>query len=211
MQNQAFDVELPKLPRFPCSFAQPDDITAHITILMKVIKFVLTDVCRESQRHAYYRLTYEEHVEFTIDPNLSKRSATAKYHDGLGYDMNGYSRLIMERLNRNIAKKNIDYGQENTGKSWPSYIDVLNVFVRCRAAGSFSNLCTVLSLSLQCVCTIITLSTTKIDKKNIGDYIQTEVRHGVVPNTFNNCLSWMEVFKLVEYLFSPLPEHETII
>jgi hypothetical protein len=139
------------------------------------------------------------------------RTATVKYHDGLGYDMNGYSRLIMEGSSRNITKENIDHTQEDTVKALYSSIEILNAFVRRHAAALFSSLCTVLSFSLQCVCTTITLSTTKMDYTNIGGYIQTEVRHADVPNTFNNRVSWMEVFELVAYLFTSLREQETIM
>ncbi|KAI7890736.1 uncharacterized protein EV154DRAFT_481862 [Mucor mucedo] len=154
MLNQALDVELSNLPRFLCSFAQPGNIATYPIILMKVILFVLADVCSEWHSHEYYQssdhrqllgfqwceIPIKEHVEFTIDPYSWIRTATVKYHDGLSYDMNGYSRRIM-----------------------------------------------------------------------IGGYKQTKVRHADVPNTFNNCVSWMEVFELMAYLFTFLQEQETIM
>ncbi|KAI9473538.1 MAG: hypothetical protein EXX96DRAFT_309868 [Benjaminiella poitrasii] len=152
----------------------------------------------------------DEQVEFIIDPNSWMRTATVKYHDGLGCDMNGYSRLIMEGSSSSITKENIDHTQEDTVKALYSSIEILNAFIRRHAAASFSSLCTVLSFSLQCVCITITLSTTKIDYTNIGGYIQTEVRHADVPNTFNDRVSWMEMFELVAYLFTSLREQETI-
>lgn len=128
------------------------------------------------------------------------RTATVKYHDGLDYDMNEYSRLIIEGSSRNITKENIDHTQEDMVKALYSSIEILNAFVCRHAAASFSSLCTT-----------INLSTTKMGYTSIGDYIQTEVRHADIPNTFNNRVSWMEVFELVAHLFTSLREQETIM
>lgn len=153
----------------------------------------------------------EEHVEFTIDPNSWMRTATIKYHDGLGYDINGRGRLVMEALSSSIAKEDAEHTQGDTVKALYASIELLNSFVRRHAAASFSNLCSVVSFSLQCVCTTITLSTMNMDYNNIGGYIQTEVCYTDVPYTFNNRTSWMEAFEVVAYLFTSFREPLTIL
>ncbi|KAI8375812.1 hypothetical protein BD560DRAFT_445639 [Blakeslea trispora] len=91
------------------------------------------------------------------------RTAPVNHHDGLGYDMNSYSRLILEGLSRNITKENIDHTQEDTVNALHSSIEIWNAFVRRHATASFSSLCTT-----------IALSTTKMDSTNIGSYVQTK-------------------------------------
>ncbi|CEP13584.1 hypothetical protein [Parasitella parasitica] len=117
----------------------------------------------------------------------------------------------MEGSSSSITKKNIHHTLEYTVKALYSSIEILNAFVRRHAAASTSSLCTVLSFSLQCLCTTITLSTTKMDHTNIGSYIQSKVRHADVPNTFNDRETWMEVFERVAYQFTSLREQETIM
>ncbi|KAI8883835.1 hypothetical protein K501DRAFT_183669, partial [Backusella circina FSU 941] len=90
-------------------------------------------------------------------------------------------------------------------------IELLNSFVRRHCSASFSSLCSVLSFSLQYVCTTITLSTTEVDYSNIGGYIQIEVRHANIPNNYNNHVSWIVAFELVAYLVTSLREQETIL
>ncbi|CEG84516.1 hypothetical protein RMATCC62417_18307 [Rhizopus microsporus] len=153
----------------------------------------------------------EEHAEFTIDPNSWMRTATVKYHDGLGYDLNGHGRLIMEGSSRSITKEDIEHTQGDTVKALYASIEILNSFVRRHAAASFLSLCSIVSFSLQCVCTTITLSTTSMDYNKIGGYIQTEVRYADVPNTFDSRASWMEVFELLAYMFTSLREQKKIL
>lgn len=153
----------------------------------------------------------EEHVEFTIDPNSWMRTATVKCHDGLDYDMDGHGRLIMEGSSRSITKEDIEHTQGGTVKALYASIEILNSFVRHHAAVSFLSLCSVVSFSLQCICTTITLSTTSMDYNKIGGYIQTEVRYADVPNTFDNRASWMEVFELLAYMFTSLREQQSIL
>ncbi|EIE85694.1 hypothetical protein G6F46_002002 [Rhizopus delemar] len=153
----------------------------------------------------------EEHVEFTIDPDTWMRTTPIKYHDGVGYDINGCSRLVMEGSSSSTLKEDVDHTQDDTIKTLYASIEILTSFLRRYATASFSSLCSVVSYSLQCVCTTITLSTTILDPDNVGSYIQKEMRSVDIPLTFNKCHLWMQVFELVAYLFTSLREQEIIL
>ncbi|KAI8384405.1 uncharacterized protein BYT42DRAFT_544311 [Radiomyces spectabilis] len=101
---------------------------------------------------------------------------TNKCYDGLGYDLHGRIRLVMEASSNNVTEDNIEHTQEDTVKTLHASIEILNSFIRRYAAASFSSLCSVVSLSVQCLCTTITLSITTMDCDNIGAYIFIEVR-----------------------------------
>ncbi|KAI9004836.1 hypothetical protein CLU79DRAFT_777938 [Phycomyces nitens] len=112
----------------------------------------------------------EEHVEFTIDPNTWMRTTPIKYHDGVGYDINCHSRLVMEGSSSSTLKEDLDHTQDDTIKTLYASIEILTSFLRRHATASFSSLCSIVSYSLQCVCTTITLSTTVLDHLTIAIY-----------------------------------------
>ncbi|KAG1036903.1 hypothetical protein G6F43_012961 [Rhizopus delemar] len=153
----------------------------------------------------------EEHVEFTIDPDTWMRTTPIKYHDGVGYDINGCNRLVMEGSSSSTLKEDVDHTQDDTIKTLYASIEILTSFLRRHATASFSSLYSVVSYSLQCVCTTITLSTTILDPDNVGSYIQKEMRSVDIPLTFNKYHLWMQVFELVAYLFASLREQEVIL
>lgn len=153
----------------------------------------------------------EEHVEFTIDPDTWMRTTPIKYHDGVGYDINGCNRLVMEGSSSSTLKEDVDHTQDDTIKTLYASIEILTSFLRRHATASFSSLYSVVSYSLQCVCTTITLSTTILDPDNVGSYIQKEMRSVDIHLTFNKYHLWVQVFELVAYLFASLREQEVIL
>ncbi|KAI7888138.1 uncharacterized protein EV154DRAFT_484450 [Mucor mucedo] len=50
----------------------------------------------------------DEHMEFIMDPDTWMRTAGIKYHDGLGYDQESQSRLIMEGSSKSITREDIE-------------------------------------------------------------------------------------------------------
>lgn len=239
--KQALDVELSKLLSFLWMFTQSNDTMSHDATLVKIIQFVLTDFCSKcypffqlKNEHPLWidrivpiflifgnhsqllgfqwcDVPTEEHVEFTIGSNTWMRTATTKYRDGLEYDINSRSRLVMEGSSNSTSEENIEHTQEDTVKTLYASIENLNSFIRRHCSASFSSLCSVVSFSVPCVCNTITLSTTTMDCNNVGAYIQTEVRSAEIPLTFQNRLSRMYVFELVAYLYTSLREQEAIL
>lgn len=81
------------------------------------------------------------------------RNTPIKYHDGIGYDINGRSLLVMEGSSSSTLKEYVDPTQDDTIKTFYASIEILTSFLRHHATASFSSLCSVVSYSLQCVCT----------------------------------------------------------
>ncbi|KAG2192494.1 hypothetical protein INT47_009693 [Mucor saturninus] len=152
----------------------------------------------------------DEQMEFIIDPDTWMRTAGTKYHDGLGYDLDFQSRLIMEGSSKSTAREDIEHTQEDTIKNLHFSIEILNSFIRRNSTASYSSLCSVVVFSIQCVCKTITLTETKLDNCNIGSYTQKEVRSSTIPVTFNNRASWVHVFELISYLHKSLLEQQSL-
>ncbi|KAI9313740.1 hypothetical protein BX666DRAFT_2055557 [Dichotomocladium elegans] len=117
----------------------------------------------------------EEHAEFTIDPTTWKPSVSNKFHDGLGYDNNNCSELIMEGSSRYIDKENVQHSHD-TIKIIHASIEILGSLIRHHLHASFSSLYLIKSFYVQCVCTSITLSTTSLDSEDPNAYIHKYVR-----------------------------------
>ncbi|KAI9004571.1 hypothetical protein CLU79DRAFT_713473, partial [Phycomyces nitens] len=153
-----------------------------------------------------YEIPTKEYVGLAIDPDTRIKTTPIKYYVGVGYDINGHSRLIMEGSGSSILNEDLDHTQDDTTKTLYVSIEILTPFLRRHATSSSSSLCSVVSYSLQCVCTTINLSTTVLDPDNIGSYIKTEMRSVDIPLAFNNWNLWVQDVEIIAYIFASLQE-----
>ncbi|KAG0180111.1 hypothetical protein DFQ28_001709 [Apophysomyces sp. BC1034] len=208
---EAMDVLLPPLPRFLWTFENDTSTSSDYATFIKIIQCVLTDFYTlgdHSQLLGFQwcEIPTEVHAEFAIDPTTWKRSISNKFHDGLGYDSNNRSRLIMEGSSTYTDKENVQHSQDDTIKSIHASIELLDSLVRRHLSASFASLCLIKSFSLQCVCTSVTLSTTSLDPEDAGAYIHAQVRSADIPINYNSRASWTAIFELLVYLFTSLRE-----
>ncbi|ORE21862.1 hypothetical protein BCV71DRAFT_173055, partial [Rhizopus microsporus] len=119
-----------------------------------------------------------------------------RYVDGLGY-REGRSDIILMEASSGKNNEDLEHSRDDILKSVHGSICALEAILRHHPNASFTTASSLLSFTVQSICTTITLSTTALDPENIDGFLHQECRSTEVPVHDDERIKWMKVFELV--------------
>lgn len=132
-----------------------------------------------------------------------------KYVDGLGY-REGRSDVIVMEASSGKHNEDPKHSRDDTLKNVHGSICALEAILRRHPNASFETASSLLSFTVQSICTTIILSTTALDPGNIGGFLHQECHSTEVPVHYDERIKWMKVFELVSKLVTMLREQALV-
>jgi hypothetical protein len=111
-----------------------------------------------------------------------------RYVDGLGY-RGGRCDILLTEASSGMLNEDLDHTRDDNLKIIHGSICALEAILRRHSSASFATASSLLSFTVQSICTRITLSTKALDPENIGSFLHQECRSAEVPSITMNELN----------------------